>query len=36
MAENKLAYFGLDEMPVLESRAERIIEWLRTNMICFQ
>ena len=32
----KLAYFGLDEMPVLESRAERIIEWLRTNMICFQ
>lgn len=31
----KLAYFGLDELPTLESRAERIIEWLRTNMICF-
>lgn len=27
----KLSYFGLDELPTLESRAERIIEWLRVN-----
>ena len=28
---SKLSYFGLDELPTLESRAERIIEWLRVN-----
>ena len=30
----KLAYCGLDELPVLESRAEKIIEWLRSSVIC--
>ena len=27
----ELAYFGLDEMPQLESRAAKIIEWIKVN-----
>ena len=27
----KLTYFGLDELPSLESRAAKIVEWIRTN-----
>ena len=27
----ELAYFGLDEMPELESRAAKIVEWIKVN-----
>ena len=29
----KLTYFGLDELPSLESRAAKIVEWIRTNAV---
>ena len=29
----KLAYFGLGEMPELESRAAKIVEWMKENMV---
>jgi len=27
----ELAYFGLNELPALESRAEKIVEWIKAN-----